>query len=141
MVSLKVHNILDYIIALVLVSTPFVFGFSHIIEARNVFLVLGSGLAIYSLFTKYYYSIAKLIPIGVHMSFDVAAGLMAIVAPFTFDYRSQITDGQYWVHVILGASAMGLVALTRTRTEDAKTPEEKFETEGAHHTGPAHPSR
>lgn len=141
MFSLKTHNILDYILAFVLVICPYIFGFSAIVPANNTFLMLGVTLAVYSLLTKYYYSIARIIPIGVHMSLDVALGLMALVAPYIFDYRNQISNMQYLVHVVLGVGAIGLVALTRTRTEDAKTPEERFETETFQRPSPANPLR
>ena len=129
MLSLKAHNVLDYLIAAILVLAPFLFGFSNVPLANNLFLSLGLILAIYSLFTKYYYSIAKIIPIGAHMTLDLGLGLLLLVAPFVFNYRDQLTYGSFMVHVILGVGTIGFVALTRTRTEDAKTPEEKFETQ------------
>lgn len=139
MVRLKTHNILDYVIAAVLVLAPFMFGLADIAPARNTFVVLGVGLALYSLITKYYYSIAKIIPLGVHMTLDCLAGVALILAPSLFNYRELITDGQYAAHIILGLGALGLVAVTRTRTEAAKTPEEHRATDGTHthvHDGP-----
>ena len=130
MVSLKVHNILDYVIALVLVLSPFIFGFSDITAAKNIFLVLGFGLATYSLITKYYYCIARIIPVGVHMIFDSAAGVTLLAAPYLFDYRENLTELQFGVHVAMGVGAIGLVSLTKTRTEAAKTVEERRDTSG-----------
>jgi DNA integrity scanning protein DisA with diadenylate cyclase activity len=128
MMSLKTHNVFDYIIAVVLVLAPFLFGFSDIDAARNTFLILGFGLAAYSLITKYYYCIARIIPLGVHMIFDVSAGLVVLIAPYIFDYRESLTTLQFAVHVVMGIGAIGLVAVTRTRSEGAKTVEEKRET-------------
>jgi hypothetical protein len=139
MLKLKTHNIMDYVIAVVLVLAPFLLGFSDVDRARNVFLTLGIGLAVYSLITKYYYSIAKIIPLGIHMILDCIAGVALMLAPSVFNYRELITDGQYAAHFIFGLGALALVALTRTRTEAAKTPEEHRATDGTHsnlHQGP-----
>jgi len=113
MIPLRVHNILDYVIGTTLVACPYLFGFSAVNAAQNVFLVLGFGLIGYSLFTKYTYSIAKIIPLGVHMGLDVTAGIVLMLAPTVFGYGGQITGGQLALHFIMGLGAVGLVALTR----------------------------
>lgn len=128
MLSLKTHNVFDYLIAVVLVIAPFIFGFSDIDAARNTFLILGFGLAAYSLITKYYYCIARIIPLGVHMVFDASAGIVVLIAPYIFDYRASLSTFQFAVHIVLGLGAIGLVAVTRTRTEGSKTIEEKRDT-------------
>lgn len=113
MISLRTHNILDYVIGAILVLSPYVFGFSDINAARNVFLVLGFGLIGYSMLTKYYYSVAKLIPIKVHMVFDVTAGIILLLAPGIFNYGTMLTGGQVALHYVMGLGAILLVAVTR----------------------------
>lgn len=125
MVPLKVHNVLDYIIAAVLLVAPWLFGFSDIPAARNFFLFAGIALGVYSAMTNYYYSLVKAIPLGVHMAMDVITGVAVILAPALFGYRDLITGAQNALHVVLGLGAVGLVALTRPRTEAAKTPAER----------------
>jgi threonine dehydrogenase-like Zn-dependent dehydrogenase len=112
MISLRVHNVLDYVIAAVLVATPFLFGFADIDAARNFFFAGGLALATYSLFTDYYYSVAKIIPLGVHMAMDVIIGIAAMLAPAMFGYSDLLTGAQQGVHFVLGLGAIGLVALT-----------------------------
>jgi len=116
MISLKIHNILDYVAGVALILCPPIFGFSDVMGARNLFLVLGFGLIGYSLITQYRYSIAKIIPIGVHMFLDVMAGLVLMVGPWLFDYRSMITTGQTALHFVLGLGIWALVAFTDKRT-------------------------
>jgi hypothetical protein len=117
MISLKVHNILDYVIGAALALCPSIFGFSDVSAARDTFLILGFGLIGYSLLTNYRYSIAKIIPLGVHMFMDVLAGFVLMVAPWAFDYRGLITTEQTVLHFVMGLGAWGLVALTNRRTE------------------------
>lgn len=118
MLSLQTHNVLDYVIGGLLILAPAVFGFSGVLPARNVFLTLGFGLIGYSLLTNYRYSIAKLIPVPVHMGLDVMAGVVLILSPALFDYRPALTSFQYAIHFIYGAGAIGLVALTKPRDTD-----------------------
>lgn len=125
MISLRVHNILDYVIGAILIISPWLVGFSEVVAARNLFVWGGIGLITYSLFTNYYYAVAHIIPLGVHMTLDALLGVIFILGPALFGYRDVITTGQYAWHVILGIGALGLVALTRPRTEAAKTPAER----------------
>lgn len=127
MISLRVHNVIDYIVGVLLIISPWLFGYSEILVARNLFVWGGIALIAYSLFTKYYYAIARVIPLGVHMTLDALLGVVTILAPVLFGYRDLITGGQYAWHVIVGIGAIGLVALTRPRTEGAKTPLERAE--------------
>ena len=125
MVSLRTHNVLDYVIGAFLIVCPFIFGFSDVVPAVNTFMVGGVALIVYSLMTNYYYSLVKVIPLGVHMTLDAALGIVLILAPALFGYRELLTDGQYALHIVLGIGAVGLVALTQTRTETMKSPSER----------------
>jgi hypothetical protein len=129
MLSLRTHNILDYVGAAILVLSPFLFGFSDVDVARNVFLFLGFGLALYSLITRYEFSVAKIIPLGVHMTLDVLEGVFLMVAPSLFDYRPLLTDLQYGLHFVLGIGVIGLVAITKRKTESGQLSDI-----GIHHT-------
>jgi hypothetical protein len=117
MLSLRTHSLLDYLAAAVLVLCPVLFGFSTLVPARNVFYFLGIGLAIYSMLTNYNYSIAKWIPVGLHMTLDVMLGLMIMIGPSIFNYREGLTSVQNIVHYIAGISAIALVLFTDRRSE------------------------
>ncbi len=120
MLSLKAHNIIDYVAAVVLVLCPYIFGFGDIASARNVFLFAGFILALYSVFTNYYFSLLKLIPLGAHMTFDVLLGIFLMVAPWLFAYRGTMSPGQEYLHYILGVAVFALVGVTREKTEEDK---------------------
>ncbi|MGE0615050.1 MAG: hypothetical protein AB7P04_05390 [Bacteriovoracia bacterium] len=112
MISLRTHNIFDYIIAAVLVATPWIFGFSDIVRAQNLLAICGLSLFFYSLATKYEFSIWKLIPVSTHMALDVIVGLFVMSGPWLFGYRGLLTTGQALVHIVLGLGAVLLVTTT-----------------------------
>jgi hypothetical protein len=115
MIPLKTHNILDYVAALVLIASPYMFNFSDVGPARNLFLTMGFALAIYSSITHYQYSLAKIIPIRPHMVLDIVTGFVLMIGPYAFNYRAALSNGQTALHFVLGLGVWGLVALTRSR--------------------------
>ena len=130
MVSLKTHNLLDYVLGAALLAAPWIFGFASITKASSVFLFFGAVLILYSLLTNYHYSAMRIIPLGLPMTLDALMGVILILAPVIFGYRVFLSESQYASHVVLGLCAIGLVALTRPRTEAAKTPAERASIDG-----------
>lgn len=120
MVSLKTHNIIDYVAGVALIFAPFLFGFAEVDAARNVFMLSGFFLIMYSLFTNYYYAAIRVIPLGIHMTLDAASGVLLMISPWIFNYRAEITAGQEYLHYILGVGVLALVGLTAERTESDK---------------------
>jgi hypothetical protein len=120
MISLRSHNILDYVGGALLILSPFLFGFADVDAARNVFMLSGFFLIMYSLFTNYEFAALRVIPLGVHMSLDVIIGIVVLTAPFIFGYREFITAGQEYLHYILGVGVIALVGFTAERTEADK---------------------
>ena len=125
--SLKTHNVLDYIMGVVLIVSPGIFGFSDVPAARSTFLNLGFALIAYSLFTRYRWSIFKLVPLGTHMVLDVILGASLILAPWVLGYRPLISGGQLIVHLALGLGAMLMVGMTRSKSEVSMVQEDREE--------------
>jgi hypothetical protein len=115
MVSLKVHNILDYVLGVVLLACPFVFGFSDVDAARSLFVVLGFGIIAYSLITDYPISIFKWVPLGWHMALDVLLGVSLVLGAYIFGYNDLLSAGQMALHYVLGIGAIVLVATTQPK--------------------------
>ncbi|HEY8576186.1 MAG TPA: SPW repeat protein [Devosia sp.] len=108
MINTRTHGIIDYVMGLALIVVPFLFNFGAQSEAALwVPVVLGVVILMTSLLTKYELSIAKIIPMPVHIGADVLVGLLLAVSPWLFGFAEQM-----WMpHVVLGALEIG-VALT-----------------------------
>lgn len=129
MLSLNAHNTIDYLASLFLLALPALFGFSEIEVATNLFRVLGIFMLTYSLATKYEFAIWRKLPLGAHMTFDLAIGVILLLSPLVLGYRDLLSAGQELVHYIVGFGLIGFVAVTRSKTEAEKkafesTPEE-----------------
>lgn len=119
--SLKTHNILDYLGGILLLFVPAVFGFSGLDAARNVFIFSGAGLILYSLLTRYELALWRVIPLAVHMSLDVLIGVIVMLAPWIFGYRSLLTTGQEVLHYAIALGLYAMVAFTRPKSESEAT--------------------
>jgi hypothetical protein len=126
-ISLRSHNILDYVMGLALIATPGLFGFASINSARNVCFNLGFALLGYSLLTDYKLSLFKLIPLRIHMVFDTLVGIAIAFAPWVIGYRESLSTPQFVAHWVLGVLMMGLVYVTRTRSERSVAAEDREE--------------
>ena len=133
MISLKTHNILDYVIGIVLILSPSVFGFSGVMAARNAFVIYGLAIIGYSLFTDYYYSFAKLISIRNHMALDASLGVILLISPWLIGYSTAVTSGQLVLHFVLGLGAIALATFTdRSMMQVEVLPKEERRDEDIH---------
>lgn len=112
MVSIRAHNLADYALGAAFIAAPFAFGFNHVYFAQDVFLVLGVAVIGYSLLTDYAYSVSKAIPMSMHMTFDVVCGIFAVLAPWIYGYREELSALQFVMHWVLGLAAVALPMVT-----------------------------
>ncbi len=107
-----IHGVLDYAVGALLILAPFLFGFAEHEAARNVPIVLGCGVLVYSFLTNYELGAVKLIPFGVHLWIDAAGGLLLLVSPWLFGFAEYIR----WPHVVVGLLEIGAAFMTRNDT-------------------------
>ncbi|QQR39420.1 SPW repeat domain-containing protein [Devosia rhizoryzae] len=106
--SSRVHGIIDYLVAAVLLLAPYLFGFADGGPAQMVPTVLAIAIIIVSLLTRYELSVAKLIPYPIHLVLDLLVGLVLLVSPWLFNFADQI----WWPHVLVGVLSFIVVALS-----------------------------
>src|SRR5579859_3977571 len=83
-VPTRVHGIFDYIGGIALILAPFLFGFFSVGGIAVILpMVLGVGLIVYSLLTRYELGIpaVKFIPMPYHLIFDFVAAALLAVSP------------------------------------------------------------
>lgn len=106
----RVHGAIDYLTGLVLIMAPFVLGFADNGPAQWVPMIIGAGILIMSIMTDYELSLAKVIPMPLHLGVDAAGGLLLAVSPWLFGFADQV----FWPHLIIGILEIGASLTTRT---------------------------
>src|SRR5690606_10733716 len=80
-ISTRLHAVLDYAYALVLLAAPWLFTFADIPAAKMIVLISAILVLIVSFLTRYEGGFLKIIPMKVHLWIDVLLGLFLIGSP------------------------------------------------------------
>ena len=116
----RFHGFLDYIVGVVLIAAPWIFQFSDNTAATVVPIVLGVGLIVYSLVTDYELGVARVLPMPVHLLFDIAAGAVLAASPWIFGFADE--SANVWVpHLLAGIAAVVLGLVTVKRPGDERS--------------------
>lgn len=115
----KVHGALDYIVGIALILAPWIFGFMEVGGPAVIIpMVLGVGLIVYSLFTKYEWGLIKVLGMPYHLIIDVVAALFLAASPFIFGFYTQAPNA--WVpHVVVGIAVILVVIFSQRQPEAA----------------------
>jgi hypothetical protein len=84
-INTRLHGILDYITALVLVLPWIVNIFGNNEDTWKI-AAAGGLIFLYSMITNYELGLIRLIPMKVHLAIDVLAGLFLVATPFIFEH-------------------------------------------------------
>ncbi len=113
----QVHGVFDYIGGITLISAPFLFGFFNVGGIAVILpMVLGVGLILYSLLTRYEWGlpVVKFIPMPLHLAFDFVAAALLAASPFLFGFYHN-TPNVWLPHLISGLAVIVLVLVSKTQ--------------------------
>jgi SPW repeat len=114
MIPTPVHAATDYLIGVVLIAAPWIFGFSDESTAATWISVIAGVLVIgQSLVTNYEGGVlGHMIPMRMHLVNDAVLGIFLIVAPWLFGFADEGTNA--WLPFV----AIGAVELVAAATTD-----------------------
>lgn len=112
MIPTRVHGVIDYVVALILIAAPFLLGFADGGEAQYVTMGLGAFVIVYSLLTKYELGAIGLLSFSTHLALDVVFALALIGSPWLFGFSNLV----WWPHVLFGVAALIVVGLSARHT-------------------------
>ena len=111
-----VHGVLEYGVGVLLIAAPFLFGFESE-AATAAAIVAGVVLLAVAASTQYPASLAKLIPIGIHVVIDFVLVGFFIAAPFLFGFNDETNPTALFI--VLGVAHLLITIGTRfTRAHD-----------------------
>ena len=94
----RIHGVLDYLVAVILIVLPFLLGFDDHRTAMLVMVILGVATVVYSAMTRYEYGIVSIIPMTIHLGIDLTSGFLLTLSPWIFDFY----DTVFLPHLLLG---------------------------------------
>src|ERR1700757_2874612 len=113
-ISTYTHGILDYIIGIILILAPNIFGFEHLGgPAVTVARTIGVLVIVQALFTKYELGLFGLIPMRLHLFGDYVMSVILAASPWIWGFHVQPTH--VWLpHLITGCVYFVITTMTRT---------------------------
>lgn len=117
-IGTKVHGYLDYIVGLLLIVSPWLFGFYRGGAETWVPVVLGTATIIYSLLTDYELGLARVISMKTHLTLDALSGILLAASPWLFGFAEFV----WQPHFILGLAEIGAILMTRSTPGAGKVP-------------------
>ena len=111
----KIHAVLDYVVAIALILAPTIFMFEEVGGAAVIIpRILGVGLILYSLFTRYELGLVKVIGMPVHLVFDIVASVFLIASPFLFGFINEAPNA--WLpHIAVGVAVILVVLCSKSQ--------------------------
>ncbi len=110
-ISTKVHGVLDYMMGVLLIASPWIFGFVSNGWETWIPCILGVLTIIYSLMTDYELGLSDNISMRTHLVVDAISGVLLAASPWIFGFA----DVVYLPHLILGLVELAAVSLTTTK--------------------------
>lgn len=105
----RIYGVLDYLFGLVLISSPWAFGFADHSIATYIPVCLGAFLFVLALITNFEHGMIRMVPFSTHLAIDFISGLFLAASPWMFNFVTQV----YAPHLVIGMTAVFIVAVTR----------------------------
>ena len=106
LISRQTHGVMDYGYAAMVSGSPEMIGFRDEETATALCRLVGSGVLLSSLMTRYELGLVRVIPFKAHLAADVAAGLFTLAAPWLFGFsRNQAARNTF-----VAAGAVSILA-------------------------------
>ena len=85
-ISRPLHGVADFSYVAVVSTAPETIGFTEDQTATTLCRILSGGALLYSLFTRYEWGVASIIPFKAHLMADAVANSFALSAPWLFNF-------------------------------------------------------
>ena len=122
-ISAQHHTIIGLVVGLALIVAPWLFGFADQGgAAMMVPIYVGIFILLSELTTTSPLSLAKLVPMRIHVILDMITGLFLVASPWIFGF-SDLEANAWLPHVIVGALIVGYALMTDAAEEEASVAE------------------
>lgn len=113
-VPTRVHAVVDYLAAGVLIGAPILFGSTNKDARTWLPVALGIGTIAYSVLTDYELAVVRVVPMPVHLALDAANGALLAASPWLFGFADEVSAP----HVAFGLFEIGAALMTKSAAGD-----------------------
>lgn len=110
-ISSKTHGVLDYLVGIILIISPWLFGFADGGPQMWTPIILGASALLYSLLTNYELGVFKILSFKTHLAIDALSGILLAASPWIFGFA----DDVYMPHLLFGLLEIIVVSLTNSQ--------------------------
>jgi hypothetical protein len=96
----KIHGVLDYLVAILLIASPWLFNFAGGGPATWVPVILGITTLLYSICTDYEAGLIKSIRMPAHLMLDGLSGIFLAASPWIFSFSDYVYQPHLWIGLI-----------------------------------------
>jgi hypothetical protein len=106
--STRTHGVLDYLVGILLIASPWIFNFARDGAETWVPVTLGAAAIVYSLLTNYEMGAFKTFSMRTHLNLDMLSGAFLAISPWIFGFNEYV----FLPHLILGIVEIGVPLMT-----------------------------
>ncbi|PSR54538.1 hypothetical protein AHMF7605_13965 [Adhaeribacter arboris] len=106
----RIHGILDYLVGIILIASPWVFDFNNGGAETWVPVIVGIMVLLQTIMTDFEVGIIRKIPMASHLRMDLFIGLFLAASPWIFNFDEVVWEP----HVIFGVFSILASLMTRT---------------------------
>jgi hypothetical protein len=109
-ISATLHGLLEYVIGAFFIASPFIFGFDNGV-AVAIGIVGGIALILLAATAETGPSLSGMVPVRLHVVFDVLVAAFFIASPFLFDFSDEPAP----TALFIGTGVLHLLSTVGTR--------------------------
>lgn len=118
LISRQTHGVMDYGYAALISAAPELFNFKNEKTAATLSRVVGGGVALTSLMTRYELGAVRVLPFKAHLAADVIVGLATLGAPWLFGFANNARARNTFVAMGATSVLAGLLTESNEMDED-----------------------
>jgi hypothetical protein len=109
----RLHGMMDYVIGIVLVASPWIFGFAdESSTAKWTFIIVGAVILLTSLMTNYELGVMHVVPMHMHLWADAVAGIVLALSPWIFGYANDTGTNGWLPALVIGVVELGTAGMS-----------------------------
>jgi SPW repeat-containing protein len=117
-IPLNLHAALEPLMAVLIIAAPWIFGFSETTSATAICAIVGVTMLIVGSMTDWRMSLARVIPLRMHMAGDLLLGAVLLLSPLVFGFAEE--GGPTRFMVTAGALELLTALMTRWDRSEAE---------------------